>query len=655
MTATPTAPTRRASLRLAVLSALLAAPLAHADVIPFVDNYKTNQSSNTTLETNAALALLSGYNTLWTIGLAWNTGAPTPDGLAVLHANEHYVVEKTTHLTPDQLESAYFTDRRNQSYTATSGLGALTDAYRTAAGATTTITTVAPNADIALYNDEGTGWGNTSSPTVGQIVSLVATLRGNYSSTTPAKNHFLYPRPWRLTDDNSVVTLGTEPTGYYTSDLSNGTPNYSAGLTYFPLYQTSVVIPPTLRAVRSTNPATDSGFISGHTNAGYLSGFAMAYAMPAYFQQLLLEDSNIGEDRIAAGMHSPLDVVGGRMLATALSAAILSDPANAPLKAAAYAQGTAFLTANATAASGDNDLASSSVAQHRQEKRRFTFRLTYGLPRTDPTNLPAVVPQGAEVLLETRQPYLTADQRREVLRTTAIDSGNALTDDAEGWGRLNLYAAADGYGALESDVTVTMDASAGGFSARDVWRNDIGGTGSLTKEGTGELDLTGENTFRGGLRLNNGVIVAASPRALGKGPLVVTGGTLIDSAPAPLHIDGDYTQSPGGTLQLNIEQRPDTPDAPTGAITVHGNLNLAGPLHINLTSPMLGAAPKPAAAPMLGATPQPHAIPVIRFTGSRTGSFTNVIVSGLQGAYSLEYGPNVIILHPTRPADHTAP
>ena len=631
----PTAPART-PIRLAVLFALLAAPLAHADVIPFVDNYQTNQSANTTPQTNAALALLSGYNTLWTIGSAWNTGAPTPEGVPVLQANEHDVVEKTTHPTPEQLESAYFTDRRNQSYTATSGLGALTDAYRTAAGATTTITSVAPDADVAVYNDEGTGWGSTSSPTVGQIVSLVATLRGNYSSTTPAKNHFLYPRPWRLTNENSVVTLGTETTGYYTTDLSDGTPNYTAGLTYFPLYQTSVVIPATLKAVRSTNPATDGGFISGHTNAGYLSGFAMAYAMPAYFQKLLLEDSNIGEDRIAAGMHSPFDVIGGRMLATALSAAILSDPANATLKAAAFTQGTQFLAANASVAAQDDDLAPASEAKHREEKRLFTSRLTYGLPRTDATNIPAVVPKGAEVLLETRQPYLTGDERREVLRTTAIDSGNVLADDVEGWGRLNFYAAADGYGTFDSDVTVTMDASAGGFSARDIWRNDISGSGALIKEGTGELDLTGENTFQGGVSVNDGVIVAASPHALGKGNVAVNGGSLIDAARGEaLTLEGNYTQNSGGSLELDVG--PQAQGQGGGAMIVRGNINLAGQLRVDLT----------------GCEPHAAEIPLIRFTGEQTGSFASVVISGLDGGtYSLSYDPHGVTLRLTRRSNH---
>jgi hypothetical protein len=94
-----------------------------------------------------------------------------------------------------------------------------------------------------------------------------------------------------------------------------------------------------------------------------------------------------------------------------------------------------------------------SLTAHEQEKRLYTLRLTYGLPTTDSTDIPATVPQGAEVLLATRQPYLDTDQRREVLRTTAISSDNLLLDDTEGWGRLNLYAAADGYGRFDTEPT----------------------------------------------------------------------------------------------------------------------------------------------------------------------------------------------------------
>lgn len=613
-------------LRAAVVSCSVFVPAAHAAVIPFVDNYQTNISANESADTNAAIELLSGFSTLWTIGAAWNTGFPTAGGAHVMQESQLLVVRTTHHITPAQAESAYFTDRRNQSYSATIGLGALAEAYRTAAGATTTITTVASNADIAAYSDEGTGAGNTSSPTVGQIVALVDTLRGSYSSTTPAKNFFQEPRPWRLTDDLQAVTLGTESTGYYTSDLADGTPNLTAALTYFPLYESQDLIPPTLRAVRSTTPASDGSFVSGHTNAGYLASLAMAYAMPGYFQSLLLNAAQIGQNRIEAGMHSPLDVIGGRMLGSALAAAILYDPANAALKSAALGQGQAFVAANSATPNEGVDL--KSLAAHEKDKSLYTFRLTYGLPSTDPTDLPAVVPVGAEVLLETRQPYLDADQRREVLRTTAVSSGDPLLDDTEGWGRLNLYAAADGYGSFDTDVTVDMDATLGGFEARDVWRNAIRGMGKLTKQGTGELDLTGENSYSGGTEVDDGVLLVASPQALGTGGVVVNGGSLVDFAPQALRVGGGYAQSSKGTLAITVGHCDDGVDR--GALVVDGSVKLSGHLQLTFT----------------GRTPPSASIPLIISAGSRSGTFDDVVVTGLSGVRtSLTYGPNFVSLN----------
>jgi autotransporter-associated beta strand protein len=599
--------------------------------VPFVDNYKTNVSANASPDTNAAIKLLSGYSSLWTTGTAWNTGAPTALGAPVLEASQAYVVNATTRLTAAQEESAYFTDRRNQSYSAINGLGELADAFRTAAGATTTITTVAADANIAKYNDVGTGGGVSTSPTVGQIVSLVSTLRGNFSSTTPAKNYFGSPRPWRLTDDIRVVGVGTESTGYYTTDLSDGTPDYTTALTHFPLYETQDVIPPTLMAVRSTTPASDAGFVSGHTNAGYLASFAMAYAMPSHFQDLLLNASAIGQDRIYAGMHTPLDVIGGRMLSTALSAAILADPANTALRAAAYAQGQAFVAANNTTTAPFEGADPASLAAHRMDKRVYTARLTYRLPLTGSTDVPALVPKGAEALLETRLPYLDTDQRREVLRTTAIRSGHALVDDVEGWGRLNLYAAADGFGMFDTDVTVTMDVSLGGFAAKDLWRNDIGGVGKLTKQGTGELDLAGENDYRGGTVIENGVLLAASPSALGRGEVLVSGGTLIDFAPVFLHVGGNYTQSSNGTLQMSVGRCED--GFSRGALLIDGNVKLSGHLAVSFK----------------GSTPENASIPLMFFKGNRSGAFDDVTVTGSSGYnYSLIYGPKSVTLKLSR-------
>jgi autotransporter-associated beta strand protein len=130
-----------------------------------------------------------------------------------------------------------------------------------------------------------------------------------------------------------------------------------------------------------------------------------------------------------------------------------------------------------------------------------------------------------------------------VLRTTAIATGYPLLDGPEQWGRLNLFAAADGYGRFDQDVHVTMDASAGGFHAADSWRNDIDGTGALVKDGTGTLTLSGRNRYRGGTTVAAGILVAGSSEALGGGSVTVVGGTLrVRSAVA---IRGGYTQSHG--------------------------------------------------------------------------------------------------------------
>jgi len=154
-----------------------------------------------------------------------------------------------------------------------------------------------------------------------------------------------------------------------------------------------------------------------------------------------------------------------------------------------------------------------SAAQFAQDRATYTWYLTFGLPDTSATDLPAVVPAGAEVLLATRFPYLTAAQRTEVLATTEIPSGSAL-DNGSGWARLNLYAAADGFGALVcggSGATgciqrVEMNAARGGYHAFDVWANPMTGDGGLALAGTGTLVLAGLNSYTGGTTVEGGTL-----------------------------------------------------------------------------------------------------------------------------------------------------
>ena len=112
--------------------------------------------------------------------------------------------------------------------------------------------------------------------------------------------------------------------------------------------------------------------------------------MPERFQELVTCAFDLRDTRIMAGMHSPVDVVGGRILATALAAATLADPANADLKAAARAQAAAYFQEQ-TGTTADTLFAYAHSAAPAAPTRTPTGRptaqlvqprLTYVLPAT---------------------------------------------------------------------------------------------------------------------------------------------------------------------------------------------------------------------------------------------------------------------------------
>lgn len=500
----------------------------------FVDDYKSNVVANLTPETNAVVRILGGMAEVWKTGAAWNTGTPLrPE---VLRANMRYCARITSARTEAQAREAFVHDRQHQSYAMIAALGPLAELYKSGAKAVTSITSAPDTTPATTISDavpagapagSALGAGSYDSA-LGQVAKLVDTVRGPYASGNPGKFAFQYPRPWRMNEDSEVVDTGAKDALGY------------------PVYDSEVVVVTQLLRQRSTNGAEDGGFPSGHTNAFHLAGLAFAYAVPERFQELVTRAFELSHTRIMSGMHSTVDVLGGRVMATALAAAALADSANADLKAAARAQALAYFqaqtgtTADTLFAYAHSD-ADDQYADRDDNARAVKPRLTYVLTR-DGGNEPLTVPKGAEVLLETRLPYLDAAQRREVLRTTALPSGYVLLDGFEQWGRLNLFAAADGYGAFDSDVTVTLDASAGGFGAADSWRNDIGGRGSLTKRGTGTLTLTGHNRYTGGTVLKDGVLVAGSAHALGHGDVRVSGGTLRVATKSSVQIHGTYAQ-----------------------------------------------------------------------------------------------------------------
>lgn len=602
-------------------------------VKPFVDYFYTNRSDNNCYAdetTNAAVRLLKGMFDIWeplvrkvdangaiTAGgctavaaTVW-TGTATTGGTIVNTTVHNANLSKTQAFTtargaPDSEaeQAAYLDDRRSKGYSINDGLGPLQSAWLSASGATSTA--VYSNSSLASSSDSTQFTTGGKLPNVQTFLSNFASvpsgatrlgLSASGFSGNPGKYFFKYQRPYRWLD------------------ARDGTTNSG--------------IAPSLVAAVGTNPKTDAGTPSGHTAEAVRDSFGYAYLFPERFQEMVARGLELGENRIVAGMHSPLDVIAGRMLGTASAAASLyNSDINGSIKTTAYNEArTAMMSATGkstwtdfysyakgtvtTSYASNSPFNPNRFSDWSTNQTKYNTRLTFGFSQIGTAGQAANVPKGAEVLLETRLPYLTADQRRVVLKTTALDSGYPLIGDDEGWGRLNYFAAADGYGAFNGSVVVNMDASNGGFSATDTWRNTISGTGKLTKQGTGALAFTGTNTWSGGTELQAGTLEARSTAALGSGDVYMSGGTvLVNLASGNLAVGGRYVQLAGSTaLQVNMS------GATAGGLVVSGKTVLTGgTLTVNFQSGY---------SPNVGDT-----LTIITANGGLSGTFSTVTVTG---------------------------
>ena len=269
----------------------------------------------------------------------------------------------------------------------------------------------------------------------------------------------------------------------------------------------------------------DSGiadFPSGHTLVSTMTALTYEVLAPGFYQQIAQGQAQFAYDLNVYAAHYPSDVIGGRILGIYVVAQTLSgNPLYPPGSAAstnvaalsqamqAYLGGGSSSPYAAACAGNVAACVASGVipsaASYVQQNQSYLYYLTYDLPAVGYTGAPPVVPSGASVLIATRFPYLSTAQLDDVLASTELPSGGAI-DNGTGWARLNLFAAAGGYGAFQSNVTVNMNAALGGLNAFDVWSNAITGRGGLTLQGSGTLILAGNNSYTGGTNVQGGTL-----------------------------------------------------------------------------------------------------------------------------------------------------
>ncbi|MBN2839300.1 MAG: phosphatase PAP2 family protein, partial [Fusobacteriaceae bacterium] len=576
---------------------------------------------------NPLIENLFGFNSIWTLNDSlWQNGGANGKGpknfdnilisnSIIWKENIQYVIKITNSRTKEEALKAYYDDRRDQNYSTIEGLGPLTNLYKLGVGAFTTINHDNDDFDVNQvigYKEEDKGNGGNENSELGKIYSLVNLLRESSASTSASKYFYSSPRPWRMNDEGKVIPLDIDKDGKYDLENINGTS--------FDMYESNVSVIPALKYARAAagSLGKDGGYPSGHTNAAYLSSYALAYAFPERFSELILRASELGENRIVAGMHSPLDVIGGRIHSEIIGATTLADVKNKQIKVEAYNKVTDYFgkLANDKKISLYNlahEGISDTKESHDNNKKIYRDRMTYGFSKTGKSGIQVIVPVGAESILETRFPYLSKDQIRDILLTTAIDSGYPILDESNGWGRLDYVTAADGYGAFLKDTYIVMDESKERFNAFDTWWNNISGVGSLIKDGTGILNLKGDNSYSGGTILKNGTLIAGSSTAFGNGLLKIEGGKVIIDSKDTLTLEKDF-KILNGILQLN------------NSIKVKGKIEIKnGEISINIPKEKFS----------------PNNEIVIISADNISGKFNKITINGQEG--HLKYNKNTIV------------
>ncbi|WP_395823093.1 autotransporter domain-containing protein [Collimonas sp.] len=170
---------------------------------------------------------------------------------------------------------------------------------------------------------------------------------------------------------------------------------------------------------------------------------------------------------------------------------------------------------------------------------------------------PAVT--GAAALVQQVFPWMSADQIRQTILSTATSMGDSAT---YGWGLLNASKAANGPALFDTRLTLGGNFTAKFDAVSATFSNDIGGNTGLLKDGSGTLTLSGNNTYSGTSEVLKGTLnvtgaVAAGVTIDSAGILSGDGGRVggsvlnngrVTNAGNGISIAGNYTASSSAVL-----------------------------------------------------------------------------------------------------------
>jgi outer membrane autotransporter protein len=216
------------------------------------------------------------------------------------------------------------------------------------------------------------------------------------------------------------------------------------------------------------------------------------------------------------------------------------------------------------------------------------------------TSFAAPAVSGAAALVQQVFPWMSADQIRQTILSTATSMGDTAT---YGWGLLNASKAANGPALFDTRLTLGGNFVARFDAASATFGNDIGGNAGLLKDGSGTLTLAGNNTYSGASEVLKGTLnvtgsVASAVTIDSAGVLSGDGGRIggsvynygrLSNTGSGMTIGGNYTASASSVLANQFNS----------TLTVGGSATL-GNSHLVATTPAGSSDPSGYVAQQVG-------------------------------------------------------